>query len=135
MFELLLEAFGALGEGKTPETVTMIFEVKAMVLGGFALRFDCCTQCGRPYKGEGQAVFIPEKGGIACLKCRTVTIKNPGLSPESVDHIKSIQSRSLARSLDLFFPEHVLEELQPVFKLHREYHLGVRLKSSDLLDH
>ena len=134
MFGLLIRSFEALADGEDAETITMIFEVRAMVLGGYAFNFEKCCKCLREYKGEGTAVFIPERGGISCLNCQPVSARNPKLTPEAVKTIKMIQSKPLDQSFNLAFPEQILKELKPVFKLHREYHLGLRMKSLSLIE-
>lgn len=134
MFELLLKAFEALTAGMNRDVATIIFETRAMILGGYAFNFERCCRCRREYKGEGTAVFIPEKGGISCLKCLTASPKNSKLTPEAVKTIKAIQSASIAQSFALTFPDHILGELKQVFKLHREYHLGLRPKSLHLAE-
>jgi len=134
MFGLLIRSFEALAGGEDTETVTMIFEVRAMVLGGYAFSFEKCCKCLREYRGEGTAVFIPEKGGISCLKCQPISFRNPKLTPEAVMTIKKIQSKPLDQSFNLTFPDQVLKDLKPVFKLHREYHLGLRMKSLSLIE-
>ena len=68
------------------------------------------------------------------MKCQPVSAKNPKLTPEAVNTIQTIQSKPLDQSFNLAFPEQILKELKPVFKLHREYHLGLRMKSLSLIE-
>jgi DNA repair protein RecO (recombination protein O) len=134
MFALLTRSFEALAGGEDIETVTMIFEVRAMALGGYAINLDKCCKCLRQYSGEGTAVFIPENGGISCLKCQPVSFNNPKLIPEAVKTIRKIQSEPLDKPFSPPIPGQLIKDLKPVLKLHREYHLGLRMKSLSLVE-
>jgi DNA repair protein RecO (recombination protein O) len=134
MFGLLTRSFEALAAGEDTETVTMIFEARALALGGYAFNFEKCCKCQREYRGEGTAVFIPEKGGISCLNCQPVSFRNPKLTPEAVKTIQKIQSEPLDQPFGPALSDQVLNDLKPVFKLHREYHLGLRMKSLNLFE-
>ena len=134
MFELLKNAFLVLDEGGRTDILRILFEAKAMALGGYKINLDKCCGCGRPYAGEGRAVFKRSKGGIACLKCEQEAKLSPELSPDSVKALKIIQSTpwSQAKALDL--TDEMIHEIKPVLKLHMEYRIGRRLKTAEYLD-
>jgi DNA repair protein RecO (recombination protein O) len=134
MFELLKGSLNALTEMDKGDIIPLIFEIKAMTLGGYGINFDRCTICGRPYKGEGRAVFKRDKGGIACLKCQQETAISPGLDPEAVEMIKVMKTQSLQSLMKLQMKEEIGKEIRPVLKLHREYHLGQRPKTAAYLE-
>ena len=134
MFDLLKGAFHLLDKGKQVAYILMIFEAKAMALGGFGIHFEKCCKCGRAYSFEGNALFIPEKGGIACLKCHRESAGSPLMGPDSVRAFKEIQSKSMTRSKERNWTDRVIQEIKPVLRLHREYHLERRLKTSKYVD-
>ena len=134
MFELLKGSLGALAEMEKGDIIPLIFEIKAMTVGGYGINFDRCTICGRPYKGEGRAVFKRDKGGIACLKCQQETAISPGLDPEAVEMIKVMKTQPLKSLMKLQMKEEIGKEIRPVLKLHREYHLGQRPKTAAYLE-
>jgi DNA repair protein RecO (recombination protein O) len=134
MFELLKGSLNALTEMDKGDIIPLIFEIKAMTLGGYGINFDRCTICGRPYKGEGRAVFKRDKGGIACLKCQQETAISPGLDPDAVEMIKVMKTQSLQSLMKLQMKEEIGKEIRPVLKLHREYHLGQRPKTAAYLE-
>lgn len=68
-FELFRGSLSAMDRGGDLSRLRVFFEVRAMALGGYAIDFTRCSNCGRKYAGEGTAVFNREKGGISCLKC------------------------------------------------------------------
>jgi DNA repair protein RecO (recombination protein O) len=134
MFELLIGSLDALAEMEKGDIIPLIFEIKAMTLGGYAINFNRCTICGRPYKGEGRAVFRRDKGGIACLKCQQETAISPGLDPQAVEMINVMKTHPLKSLMKLQMKEEIVKEIKPVLKLHREYHLGQRPKTTTYLE-
>ncbi len=134
MFELLIGSLDALAEMEKGDIIPLIFEIKAMTLGGYGINFNRCTICGRPYKGEGRAVFRRDKGGIACLKCQQETAISPGLDPQAVEMINVMKTHPLKSLMKLQMKEEIVKEIKPVLKLHREYHLGQRPKTTTYLE-
>lgn len=134
MFELLKGIFQLLDKGERTTILPMIFEMKALALGGFGIHFEKCCKCGRTYAFEGNALFIPEKGGIACLKCQKESARSPLMSPDSVKAFIGIQSEPLLQSIKKDWSDKVIDEIKPVLRLHREYHLERRLKTSKYVD-
>ena len=134
MFELLKGSLDGLAEVEKGDIIPLIFEVKAMTMGGYGISLDHCTICGRQYKGEGRAVFRRDKGGIACLKCQEETAISPGLDPQAVEMIKVMKAHSLNSLMKLQMKEEIGKEIKPVLKLHREYHLGQKPKTATYLE-
>jgi len=134
MFDLLHGAFASLDEEREIDSYRILFESKAMALGGYGIDLSRCCHCKRPYKGEGRAVFRPSKGGIACLKCQRESTRSPGLGPATVKALKGIQSTSWDASQALGLNTEIIREIKPVLKSHIEYRIGQRLKTAEYLD-
>ena len=124
MFELLRESLDALSRGGQTEAIPLLFEVRAMTLGGYGINLERCCTCGRVYKGEGRAVFKRDRGGVACLKCQEETAVTPGISPQVVKMIQWMQTRPFRSLMQLEFADEDMQEIRPVLRLHREYRLG-----------
>lgn len=133
-FELLRSSFFDLDEGGNLDEVRVMFEGKAMALGGYRINLSRCMRCGRKYNGEGRAVFLDTQGGLACLKCEQETAVTPGLGPETVACLKTIQSSEKQGQGSPTINGRTIRELKPVLKRHVEYRLGRRLKTSEYLD-
>ena len=129
MFELLRESLDALSRGERAEAIAVLFEVRAMSLGGYGINVERCCACGRIYKGEGRAVFKRDKGGVACLKCQEETAVTPGISPQVVRMIRWMQTRPFRSLMQLELADEHIQEIRLVLKLHREYHLPSGPKS------
>jgi DNA repair protein RecO (recombination protein O) len=134
MFEILKKSFHMLSEGIKVDLIPLIFEVMAMAHGGYSINLERCCVCGRVYTGEGTAAFKPDKGGIACIKCQSITAVNPRMSPDTVNITRLIQSKSIMIFEQIDIPDEVISEIRPVLKLHREYQLGRQLKTANYLE-
>jgi DNA repair protein RecO (recombination protein O) len=134
MFELLKDSFHAISEGKRNDVLRILFEARAMTLGGYGIDFDKCCNCKRPYRGEGRAVFKQSKGGIACLKCEKESRHSLDLSPDAVKGLKVLQSIPCSKVNALTLTHEAVQEIKPVLKSHIEYRIGQRLKTANFLE-
>jgi DNA repair protein RecO (recombination protein O) len=134
MFELLRNVFLLLEEGGDPRRVRILLEARAMALGGYGVDFSRCCRCGRLYAGQGQAVFLKDNGGIACLACEKACTQSPGLSPSSVGAWRRFQTCQGSANEILLIAESEVAELKPAMKLHMDYCVGKKMKSTPFLD-
>jgi DNA repair protein RecO (recombination protein O) len=134
MFGLLKYALQVLDEGKNRDFLRTLFEARAMTLGGFGIDLSGCCRCGRAWTGRGGAVFVVEKGGIACLRCGRVTASSPGLGPEAMERLRLMQSGLWDKLSGPAWTEDMNREIRTVLKLHMAYRFGRRLRSANYLD-
>lgn len=134
IFELLKGSFFLLDKGKHNNLPRIHFEARAMTLGGYRIDFDKCCDCGRPYAGEGRAIFVREKGGISCLKCKRESELSPGLGPATVKELRALQSANLGEGEAFNMSEEMTSEIKTVLKQHIEYRIGRRLKAAQYLE-
>jgi len=134
IFELLKKSFIALDDGVRKDDLRILFEAKTMALGGYGVDLEQCCKCRRPYTGTGRAVFMRERGAIACLNCAKETPLFPGMGPDTVGSLKMMQSVPWDDVSAVSLTEKVIREIKPVLKLHLEYRMGKRLKSAKYLE-
>jgi len=134
IFEILVKSMHMLDSGGMPDLIAHSFEFTAMSHGGFKINLEKCCRCGRAYTGEGTAVFRPEKGAIACMKCHQITALSPKLSPEAIKFIKMLYDDPASIFDRPAVDDRVLSEIKPVLKLHREYHLGREPKTASCME-
>jgi DNA repair protein RecO (recombination protein O) len=134
MFELLENSFHVLNDGSRKDVLGIFFDAKAMSLGGYRINLNKCCVCGRDYKGEGRAVFRPNKGRICCLKCGEESATSPGLSPESIKMLGLMQSGSWGTVEGLSFTNDMIRDIKLMLKLHIEYRIGRRLKTAEYVE-
>jgi DNA repair protein RecO (recombination protein O) len=130
MFELLRFALDSVSNKRNTEEIMIIFQSRAMNIGGFGINVSKCSLCGRPYKGEGRALFHPPSGSIVCLSCEKESALTPGMDPDTVHILEQIQSHDLSLSNTLKCSEDIISELKRVLVTHIEHRLGKRLKSA-----
>jgi DNA repair protein RecO (recombination protein O) len=133
IFEILRSSFEILDKGGDTGMVPVFFELAAMAIGGFGISLDKCSICGRKYMGQGTAVFRPDTGGIACMRCQEVTKVTPAMCPETVSTINTIQSCLSHDFSCKGVSAEFLCEIKPVLKLHREYRLERSPKSANYI--
>jgi DNA repair protein RecO (recombination protein O) len=134
MFDLLKDAFEAMTEGRPTGLIALIFEARAMALGGYGINLERCAVCGRRYKGEGMAAFNREKGTVSCLKCQQASALSPAMKPDTVRILEKMQGEALSRSKSLMLGDETLREIKSVLKLHREYRLEKKLKTAKYVE-
>jgi DNA repair protein RecO (recombination protein O) len=134
MFDLLKDSLNSLTSPKRAVSIPLVFEARAMTLGGYRVNLEKCSKCGRAYKGEGIAVFKPEKGGITCLKCEQPSSLFPSMTPDAVSTLEMLQEGSFSASQVDSIADDIMKHLKAVLKLHREYRLELRLKTSKYLE-
>lgn len=134
MFDILKSSFETLDKGENTDSATVFFELAAMALGGYSIRLDKCCICGRKYTGQGTAVFRPDTGGIACMKCQDITKMTPAMGPETIWAINTIQTNLSKDCAENCYPTEFFSEIKPVLKLHREYRLERTPKSSSYIE-
>ena len=135
MFDLLRFALDSISNKQDTEETMIIFQSRAMKIGGFGINVSKCSHCGRPYKGEGRALFHPPSGSIVCLSCEKESVLTPGMGPKTVHVLEQIQSLELSLSNTLKFNEDILKELRAVLMTHVEHRLGKMLKSAKYFQH
>ncbi len=133
MFQLLKNAFFALKGPLKGEALRILFEAKALALGGYGINFERCCDCGRSYAGEGRAVFKQRKGGIACLRCQKESALFPGLDPDTAMGLDRIQGTPLDETREEPLTESMIHEMKRVLGLHLRHSLGRELKTARYL--
>jgi DNA repair protein RecO (recombination protein O) len=134
VFYLLERCLSALEGKKRYDLVRILFEARAMALGGYAIHLEECCTCGRAYSGEGRAVFASGTGGISCLKCAHESDASPGLGPASTKALEIMQAGAWSELRGIPLTDHIVGEVRSVLRLHMDYHLGRRLRTARYLE-
>lgn len=133
MFQLLRSALGSISNRRDTEETLIMFQARAMKIGGFGINSSKCSLCGRPYKGKGRALFHPPSGSIVCLACEKESVLTPGMEPDTVHVLEQLQSSDLSLSTTLRFNQDILRELKGALMAHIEHRLGKNLRSAKYL--
>jgi DNA repair protein RecO (recombination protein O) len=133
MFSLLKWALGSISEGENLKRTMIVFQARAMSIGGFSINTSKCALCGRVYQGEGRALFHPSSGSIVCMGCARETAHTPAMGPRSVAVLARLQSKEDIAPDSLAWGEEMLAELSKVLAAHIEHRIGKRLRSAQYL--
>lgn len=133
MFQLLIWALDAVSNGRDLEKTMIIFQARALRIGGFSINTSKCGLCGRAYKGEGRALFHPPSGSLACMACESESTLTPAMSPRAVHVLTRLQSHEFSPPEALDCDEQMLTELSKVLVAHIEHRIGKRLRSARYL--
>jgi DNA repair protein RecO (recombination protein O) len=133
MFDLMTHMLTFMEKGEDLKKVRIMFEARALALAGYGINLARCAVCGRSYAGEGRAIFLHSDGAISCLRCKKESDLSPGMGPDSVGILRTLQTPSVADLMAVRFLEETVAEIRPVLDLHIEYHTSKRFKSAAYL--
>lgn len=134
IFDLLVDVLRATDRGENHELLRLVFEARAMALGGYAIDLDRCSGCGRDYQRKGRAVFDPEKGGIYCLKCRTESPGALSFGASAGSLLSLIQAGGAGDLSKIKVDSNACKEIRRIMDLHIARRLGRAFKTAAFLD-
>lgn len=128
VYELFAEAFGILVRVQGSILARLQVQVlwRALELSGLAPDFSCCSECGRPMRGQN-VVLLPSSGEPVCSKC--FTGRSPVLSSRSVEALLATAVLPLEEGLEAPVSPGDLESLTAEALKAWERALGAPLKS------
>lgn len=130
-FEQLKACLTSLGEGKDPQIVIHLYEMRILDLSGYAPELDECVSCGNvvgPFK------LSPHTGGILCSRCSG---KDPGailLGDGAYKLLKLFRRMDMRRLGTIQVKPETKAELKICMRKLMDTHLGLQLKSRNFLD-
>lgn len=130
-FEQLKACLTSLGEGKDPQIVIHLYEMRILDLSGYAPELDECVSCGNvvgPFK------LSPHTGGILCSRCSG---KDPGailLGDGAYKLLKLFRRMDMRRLGTIQVKPETKAELKVCMRKLMDTHLGLQLKSRNFLD-
>ncbi len=134
IFNLLRESLNSLSKDDNYHLIPIVFEIKAMAIGGFRINIDECSICKRIYTGKGRAIFRADRGGIVCMGCDKESQNKPGMEPETVKLLKMIYDFPFNQAKELRLSKSAYDELIEVIKAHRDYRLELPIRTWKYLE-
>jgi DNA repair protein RecO (recombination protein O) len=134
IFNLLVDLLSAMDREVDLGLLRLVFEARAMALGGYAMNLDRCSGCGREYQRKGRAVFDPEKGGIYCLKCRVESPGAPSFGAAAGSLLFSLQAGGAGDVSKIEVDPDACKEIRQVMDIHIARRLGRVFKTAAFLD-
>jgi len=131
LFEQLIACYDALEEGKHPQIVTHLYELKIMQLGGYSPGLDSCMSCGT--QAELQA-FSAAAGGVLCRSCNRTYPDALALRAKTMKLLYVLQRMDAGRLGKTNVSEEVMVEMKQTLRSFIDTHIGIRFKSRSFLD-
>ena len=136
LFGLLEHVLQALDGGCIPEAeLSILFQIRFMVLSGFGPDLTRCMVCGVPADriAEDHLAFDLLKGGLVCKNCTTGTGRRMTLSAGTRKQILWLQNNDLKTAGRVRFARPALTEGLTLLEAFVPYHLGRETKSLKVL--
>jgi DNA repair protein RecO (recombination protein O) len=143
LFELLVNALGALCQNFESWRIARIFEIRLLKLSGFKPRLDACVNCQGEIAGQSalseesclavQAKFGPTLGGMLCQRCFSLDRSAKRVLKGTLASIDYIEKSSWQKALHLKMNRNIAAELADILKIFLSIHLDKRIKSQNFL--
>ena len=136
IFDLLKFVFAELdGGAKNPRALSILFQIRFMMLSGLAPNLSRCSRCGLDIEkvASREIYFSLSGGGIVCGDCGSFAGRRVPLSRGTVKQLAWIQQRDLKKASRLQFSEPSITEGLAFCEAFVPYHLGKEPKSLKFL--
>ncbi|MFC0188146.1 DNA repair protein RecO [Fictibacillus aquaticus] len=131
LFEHFYQSLRFIDEGTDPEIITLLFEMKMLMIGGVKPQVSQCVQCGTQ---EGDFVFSVREGGFLCSRCMHQDPYHLKLSAGAVKILYLFSNLDISRLGNVSVKKETKKELRAVMDAYMEEYLGVFLKSKKFLN-
>lgn len=131
MFEQLHACLIAIEEGKDPEIITELYELKILETAGYGPNFESCSSCGNE---QGSMVMSARAGGVLCDRCRYKDTSALILSDGALKLLRLFRKMDLRRLGTIQVKDETKKQLKQALRLLMDTHINVTLKSRSFLD-
>ncbi|UFT97809.1 DNA repair protein RecO [Radiobacillus kanasensis] len=130
LYQQLMEILLAIGEGKDPVILTIIYEFKMFQKAGFAPTVHQCVNCGQT---SDAYVFSVSEGGFLDSRCAHLDEHAIGIPPKLVKIIQLLSRVDVTRIGNISIKEENKRLLQRIMEAYYDQHGGYYLKSRKFL--
>ncbi|GAB6934243.1 MAG: DNA repair protein RecO [Bacillota bacterium] len=130
LFDQLVGILQQLEAGKDPEILTRIYELHALAASGFRPHLDACVACGR----LEAAAFSVREGGFLCSACQQTDRDALPLAPAAVRVLRRLARVDVGQIGTINVKPETKAQLRRLMRAFWEEHVGLRLKSRDVLE-
>ncbi|MEK3881610.1 DNA repair protein RecO [Paenibacillus sp. PL2-23] len=130
-FEQLKACLAALSDGKDPQIVIHLYEMRVLDLAGYAPELEECVSCGNrvgPFKLSAQA------GGILCARCGGRDPSAAAISESAHKLLRLFRRMDMRRLGAISVKTDTKLELKRLMRSLMDVQLGLQLKSRHFLD-
>ncbi|MEI7026703.1 DNA repair protein RecO [Paenibacillus sp. y28] len=133
LYEQLKALLMALEEGKDPQVLAHIYELKLLQLSGVSPVLHACISCGEMDPALLNAFSVPA-GGALCTRCRGHDASAVQLSPSLLKLLRVLSTADLKRIGQVELKAQTRSGLKQLLRSYVDHHLDLRLRSRAFLD-
>ncbi|WP_339063718.1 DNA repair protein RecO [Tepidibacillus marianensis] len=129
LYQQLLAGLQQIEDGKDPDVISRIFELKALHISGYQPRLHSCVLCG---SNETLERFSIQHGGVICDQ----HVHEPFivLQGTTLKLLRMFEQIDIRRIGNTSIKDSTKSQLQHVMRSFIEHHVGIQLKSQNFLD-
>ncbi|MTH52462.1 DNA repair protein RecO [Bacillus mangrovi] len=131
LFELFLQLFQHLDEGRDPDILLRMFELKMLPVLGLTPHLNGCANCGST---DGTFHFSVREAGFLCHRCFEMDPYRLVISQGAVRIIRLLYFFELERLGEISVKDATKQELKIVLDSYYQEYSGLYLKSKRFLD-
>jgi DNA repair protein RecO (recombination protein O) len=131
IFDQLKACFTALEEGKDPEIIIQLYEMRILHAAGYGPGFDACVSCGNlvsPF------VLSARSGGVLCGRCAHKDAYAIALGDGAYKLLRLFAKTDLRRVGAVQVKDETKKQLKLAMRALMDAHIGLQLKSRAFLD-
>lgn len=133
LYDLILEALGALSTGGGPEAVVRHFELRLLDLVGYRPELARCLGCGKQIRAQAQ-FFSTTAGGVFCPDCGAARDDARPISLPVLKVLRHYQRSGLKQALAPKVSAQVHAEVEQLMRHYLIHQLERELRSPAFLD-
>ncbi|HEY0828097.1 MAG TPA: DNA repair protein RecO, partial [Bacilli bacterium] len=131
LFEQLKAGLSAIEEGKDPQIITHVFEMKILELSGYSPSFYECVSCTAPTHHEYISSAL---GGILCVTCLHKDSKAINISTGTLKLLRLFQKMDIRRLGNIDVKDETRAQLKQCIRELMDRHIGIEWRSRNFLD-
>ncbi len=134
LFEQLKASLAALNDGKDPQIVAHLLEMKLFQFAGIPPVLHECVACGQPFPADSPVSFSVTRGGALCRRCAQ-TAEDAAPITQSVHRLLRVLQTTDARSIgSVNVRKESKSAVKAILRRWMDTHADVRLKTRGVLD-
>ncbi|NIK67541.1 DNA repair protein RecO [Paenibacillus sp. BK720] len=131
LFEQLKAGLAAMEEGKDPQIVSHLFEMRILEASGYAPELEACVNCGSE---QGPFRLSPHAGGVLCPSCARNDAQAIAMGDGAYKLLRLFSRMDLRRLGAIQVKPETKKELKKLMRELMDVHIGIQLKSRTFLD-
>jgi DNA repair protein RecO (recombination protein O) len=135
LFEQLKAGLASLNEGKDPQIIAFLLEMKLFRFAGISPVADACASCDRVPEPEEPVVWSVQAGGLVCRRCAGRAAPDGVLlQPAAARLLPLLQRADLRRIGDIRVKLQTKMAIKQAMRSWMDTHADVRLKTRTVLE-